>query len=277
MITRREWLGRTRLGAGIAGLFGVFGSAPAASASRLNTQLTGAAERLFATIDTYPLDDTHCHPVTTRDATTTPDSFLQRISLTAMGAPGYFPAGVLQKWQVGDADVKRDLDRQFGITRTLAPITRHIGESVFVKYMVKEMAGFLGCRGTLNEVIEAHNTRGKKYPGYIRSLFQDVKLENVMLDTGFREGLDTEAIQDFARAIAPTKCRGIARVETLQGDLLRQGISLAELERTFVTRVREALDGTANFGVKSSGMKSYLLPRIGLIKPVYDAKLAAAS
>jgi hypothetical protein len=243
----------------------------------LQAQPQGTAERLHATIATYGVDDTHCHPVTTRDAITTPDSFLQRISLTAMGAPGYFPPGVLQKWTTGDEAAKRELDKQHRISQTLAPITRHIGESVFVKYMVKEMAGFLGCRPSLPEVIEARNARGKDYPGYVRALFRDVKLENVMLDTGFREGLDTKGIQEFARSIEPTKSRGIARVETIQGELLRQDITFDNLQGLFVERVRSALDGTANFGLKSYGMKSYLLPRIGLIKPVYDAKLAAAS
>lgn len=279
MVTRRQLFGRTGIGAGVAGLFGLAGgqATPVSSGSVFGGQLAAAAERLYATISTYPADDTHCHPLTTRDAITTPDSFLERISLTAMGAPGYFPAGILQKWRSGSKDVKRDLDKQYGISKTMAPITRHIGESVFVKYMVKEMAGFLGCRPTLPEVIEARNARGKDYSKYIRDLFQDVKLENVMLDTGFREGLDTNGIQEFARAIQPTKSRGIARVETIQGELLRQDVSFEDLQGTFVARVRDALDGTANFGLKSYGMKSYLLPRIGLIKPIYDAKIAAAS
>jgi hypothetical protein len=277
MITRRQLFRRTRLGAGLAGLFGAFGGATASIRSTLSTQLTGVSERLHAIVTTYPIDDTHCHPLTTRDAITTPDSFLQRISLTAMGAPGYFPAGVLQKWQAADDATKHELDKQYGISRTLASITRHIGESVFVKYMVKEMAGFLGCRPSLPEVIEARNARGKDYSTYIRALFQDVKLENVMLDTGFREGLDIKGIQEFARAVEPTRCRGIARVETIQGELLRQDLPFEELQQTFVARVRDALDGMANFGLRSYGMKSYLLPRIGLIKPVYDPKVAAAS
>ena len=103
-------------------------------------------------------------------------------------------------------------------------MTGHIRESVFVEYMVKEMAGFLGCRPTLPEVIEARNARGKDYPKYIHDLFQDVMLENVMLDTGFREGLDTKGVQAFARWIAPTRSRGILRVETLQAGLLRQDL-----------------------------------------------------
>ena len=275
MITRRQLFGQ----GGGAGLFGFLrpGSMSPRAGSVIAGQMTASAERLYATINTYPADDTHCHPLTGGDAITTPDAFLQRISLTAMGAPGYFPPGVFQKWRAGGEDVKRDLDKQYGISKVLAPMTRHIGESVFVKYMVKEMAGFLGCRPTLPDVIEARNARGKDYPRYIHDLFQDVKLENVMLDTGFREGLDAKGIQAFAGWIAPTRSRGILRVDSIQADLLRQDLSFEDLRGRFLQQVRDGLDGTSNFGLKSYGMKSYLLPRIGLIKPIYDEKVAAAS
>ena len=115
------------------------------------------------------------------------------------------------------------------------------------------------------------------YPDCDPDLFQDVKLDNVMLDTGFREGRDTKGIQAFAGWISPTRSRGILRVETIQNELLRQDISFEDLRGTFLQRVRDGLDGTSNFGLRSYGMKSYLLPRIGLIKPVYDEKVAAAS
>lgn len=280
MVTRRQLLARTALGAGIASLPGVFGRQRAAASSNAGVfggQLAATAERLYATVNGYPIDDTHCHPLTMRDATTTVESFLLRISLTAMGAPGYFPSGVLQKWQAGDENVKSELDKQHGVSRTLSLIAYHVGESVFVKYMVKEMASFLGCRPTLGEVIDARNARGKDYPKYINDLFRDVKLDNVMLDTGFREGLDAQGIQHFVRLIEPTKSRGIARVDTIQRDLLSQDLSFEDLSGSFVQRVRDNLDGTGNFGLRSYGMKSYLLPRIGLIKPIYDAKVAAAS
>src|SRR5919199_6228433 len=98
-----------------------------------------------------------------------------------------------------------------------------------------------------------------------------------MVDTGFTHGLQADGMQRFARAIAPTEMRALARVDSLLGELLRQDVSFDVLEARFRERVVAALDGTGNYGMKSYGMKSYLLPRIGLIKPVYDPAVARAS
>ncbi len=280
MFTRRQLFEQVTLGAGVAS----FGGCAFQSGTRspgVLAHLTREAQRLYEVISSYPVDDTHSHAVTAldwvKDAQTTPDNFLVRISLVGFGAPAYFPPGVFQKWSDGDEDVKRALDKQHGISTTLRTMARHFGESVFVKYMVKEMATFLGCAPTLDEVVEARNARGKDYPQYIHDLFQDVKLENVMTDTGCCGGADAVALKSYATAIQPTKFRGIARVETLHRDLLTQDISFDDLIGRFIQRVRDALDGTGNYGFKSYGMKSRLMPRLGLIKPVYDQKAAASS
>ena len=281
MFTRRELFEQVAVGGGVASL-GTRGGQPTKSGSAFTAHFSRAAERLYEVISTYPVDDTHSHAVTpldwVQDAQTTPDFFLVRISLVGFGAPGYFPPGVYQKWTGGDESVRRALDKQYGVSATIRQIARHFGESVFVKYMVKEMADFLGCRPTLNEVIEARNARGKDYPKYIQDLYRDIKLENVMTDTGCCGGADAKALQAYDKAIQPsTKFRAIARVDAIQREFLSLDISFEELVNRFQLRVRDALDGTGNFGFKSYGMKSRLMPRLGLIKPVYDRKLAAAS
>ncbi len=69
----------------------------------------------------------------------------------------------------------------------------------------------------------------------------------------------------------------IARVETITDELFEQDLPYAELRDRFVARVRDALDGTGNFGKRSVGMKSYLLPDIGVIHPIHDDAPAAVS
>lgn len=224
-----------------------------------------------------PVDDTHCHPLGDKDARTTPDGFIERIALAAFPGPNYFPAGVYDKWHQGDAATRAQLDKQYGVGQKLNTINRHFESSVFVKYMVKEMASFLGCKPTLEEVIEARNARGSDYFGYIKALFQDGRLENVMVDTGYADGLDAAGIQRFEAAVSPTKVRYLARVETITDELFEKDISYTELRDQFVTRVRSALDGTGNFGRRSWGMKSYLLPDIGVIMPVYEDRVASTS
>ena len=219
---RRDFLKYMGLGGGIFTLGSLSSSActgPVISEDALSPE----AEKLYQEIVTYPYDDTHCHAVDFSDAQTTPQLFLQRISLAGFPIASYFPAGVYQEWSRGDNQTKRALNKKYNIEATLAEITYHIGESVFAKYMVKEMAQFLGCSPNMNEVIEARNERGRNYRKYINDLFRDAKIENVMNDTGFGGGARIQ--NAFDEAIKPTKSKRIYRVETIQSDLLRQHIS----------------------------------------------------
>jgi hypothetical protein len=276
MTTRRGFLGR----AGIAGgLFGAstLGRAGSPDQGLALEPLDPVTERLQAAIAAMPIDDTHCHPIGDRDAQTTPDGFIERIALSAFPGPSYFPEGVYDRWHQGSAAVRAELDRQFGVGKTLGVINRQFESTVFFKYLLKELAGFLGCKPKLGEVIEARNARGKNYFSYIHDLFRDARIENAMIDTGYSDGLDAAGIRRFAEAIAPTKARYIARVETITEELFAENLPYAELRDRYLARVRDALDGTGNFGGRSYGMKSYLLPDIGLIKPLYEDEPAAAS
>ena len=237
-----------------------------------------ALERLHLAIAGLPVDDTHCHPISDKDAHTTVRQFLERLALSAFPAASYFPRGVLRRWQTGTPAEREALDREHGIETVLSEIDYHFSESVFVKFMVKELAGFLGCEPRLDAVVEARNARAAPdYFRYIADLFRDAKLANVMVDTGFTDGMAEDGMKRFARAIMPTQMRALARVDALAQDLLQQDIAFDELEARFLKRVRDALDGTGNYGMRSYGMKSYLLPRIGLITPVYDRGVARTS
>lgn len=273
MFTRRNFIESTSvLGFALAPI-----GAAQSTDSRVSGTVGATAARLHAVIDTYEIDDTHCHPISMKDAQTSPDDFLQRIALAAFPAAAYFPSGVLQRWTRASGAEKAQIDQQYRVQETLSGITTQFASSIFVKYMVKEMAGFLGCEPRLEAVIEARNARGRDYQRYINALFRDVRLANVMIDTGFTDGLDAAGMRSFRDAIRPTRSWYLARVETIQGRILRQDVGFADVRDQFVAAVRDALDGVGNYGERSYGMKSYLLPRLGLLKPVYDEKLAAAS
>lgn len=277
MTDRRTFIKAAGAGGGLAAL----GALPASemdplSISLTDEALTPQAADLYRRIFALPVDDTHCHPLTFDDARTTPDDFLERISLSAFPLPRYFPDGVYARWKSGDGATRRDLDDRFGIERTRGEVIRHARESIFVKAMVKELSRFLGSRPTLEAVIEARNSRaGADYPGYINALFQDAGLANIMLDLGYSEGMGQAGVERFEGAIAPTRSRRILRVDTIQQRLLTLDIPFDEMEGRFRAEVEGGLDGTGNLGGRSYGMKSYLLPRIGLIKPLYDRAVAA--
>jgi len=277
MIDRRDFLGRVGSFAAVGAQAGAGRGLPPTAAQAARA-MTATAARLYATIVDLAVDDTHCHPISDKDEQTTERQFLERLALAAFPAASYFPAGVLREYQSGASAARERLDRQYGIEKVLSEIDYHFRESVFVKFMVKEMAALLGCRPDLPSVIEARNARTRgRYFAYVADLFKDVKLANVMVDTGFTDGMQAEGMQRFANAIRPTEMRAIARVESLLADLLREDAPFDVLESRFVARITAALDGTGNYGMRSYGMKSYLLPRIGVIKPVYDPAVARAS
>jgi hypothetical protein len=239
-------------------------------------RFTPQEEALYDRILEIGIDDTHCHPLTFADAQTTPADFLERISLAAFPLPRYFPDGVYARWRDGSPSERAELDRQYGIEAARREVTRHARETVFTKAMVKEMASYLGSEPTLEAVVEARNAQ-PSYAEYLRGLFRDGRIETAMLDMGYSEGLDQAGVERFEAAVSPTRSRRILRVDTIESRLSGLDLSFDEIERRFEVEVLEGLDGTGNLGAPSYGMKSYLLPRIGLIKPLYDRSAAAAS
>lgn len=271
--SRRNFIGNAALAGGVLG-------AGLAAKARAVAPSEDLVERMEASIGVMPVDDTHCHPFGDSDAQTTVDDFIERIALVAWPISSYFPDGVYERYRQDDAATRAALDKQYGIRGIRDAVCRHFESSVFVKYMLKEMAQFLDCKPVFAEVIEARNARSKDYAGYARSLFRHGNIATLMIDTGFSAGLDQKGLDHFESVLAPaTKIHYIARVEKLSDDLLWQEkeLSYEDLRESFVARVRDALDGTGNFGRRSVGMKSYLLPDIGVIRPTYDDGLAAAS
>lgn len=273
MVDRRDVL-KTM---GVATSGSLLGGSAAAYAASPSPGARKKAALLHEEIATMPVDDSHCHPVSDRDAQTTPDRFLERISLPGFPAPDYFPDGVYKAWLAGDAAKRQELDRRYGIEKVRGEITYHFGESIFAKYMTKEMAGFLGCKPDLTSVIAARNERGRSYWGYVNALFRDARIENAMIDTGYIEDMQGPGVTRFEEAVKPTRSRRIYRVETIQTQLFKEDIGFDELERKFVAMVRAGLDGTGNYGARSYGMKSYLMPEIGVVKPLFDPAPAKAS
>ena len=272
MTERREFLKGVGLGGALAWSGGV---AQADAQAVAGNEMTHESEALFEVVNGLPYDDTHCHAITDTDAVTTPQDFLERISLVAFPASSYFPDGIYQSWKDGDESTRAHLDREHGIQSVIDEITYHVRESIFIKALVKELATFLGCKPNLEAVIEARNDRGRSnYWGYVNALFRDVNAANLMIDTGYAEGMDAAGIRRFEDAVAPAQGRRIYRVETISDELFKQDLSFDELENRFVAMVKQGLDGDGNFGARSYGMKSYLMPRIGVVKPLYDSKPA---
>lgn len=263
-------LGGASLGMGACSVGGVMEHDAALSSQQ--------ADKLYQHIQAMPFDDAHCHALSDADAQTTPQRFLARMCLAAFPAMwgGYFPMEVFKQWWDGDALTRAKLDKAHNIQATLDEITGHFRETVFVKYLVKEMAHYLDCAPRLETVIEARNAQGQNYWAYVRGLLQDVKAANLMIDTGYAEGMGQAELDRFDQAIAPTQSRRILRADNVFYSVLDKTLSFDELEARFVKAMTRGLDGDGNYGQSSWGMKSYLMPQIGVVKPLYDRDVARA-
>ena len=85
MTERRDFLKTLSLGSSAF----VLGGSASAIAHAASTNETGepSAGNLYEEMVNFPIDDTHCHPLTDNDARTTPGDFLERMSLAAFPAP----------------------------------------------------------------------------------------------------------------------------------------------------------------------------------------------
>lgn len=277
MPDRREFLSLAGIGGGGALLGACAAGPPHAAAGDQGLEATARA--LLDELREIPVDDTHCHPLTFDDAQTDPDGFIERLALSAFPMDRYFPAGAYDRWRAGDAAERATLDAEFDIAATRARVLEQAGETVFLRYLVKELSAFLDCDPTLEAVIEARNDRGRDYASYLAALFADANIENAMLDTGYREGMDQAGMTRFKDAISPTRGRHILRVDTILGGLMRDDpdLGLDEIETGMMAEIEAGLDGNGNLGAPSYGMKSYLLPRLGLLKPHFDREAARRS
>ena len=217
MPDRREFLSLAGVGGGSALLGACAGGAPFTGAVAGGEGLDPTARALLDELREIPVDDTHCHPLTFDDAQTDPEAFIERLALSAFPMDRYFPAGVYQRWRAGDAAERSALDAEFDIAATRTRVIEQAGETVFLRYLVKELAAFLDCDATFESVIEARNERGRDYASYLRAMFADANIENAMLDMGYREGMDRGGVARFKDAIRPTRGRHILRVDTILG------------------------------------------------------------
>jgi hypothetical protein len=283
MVNRRGFIRAGGVAGGLAALGALPGADPGAGPWLLTEEhFSPAQEDLYEAIRAIPVDDTHTHPMTFRDVSLDADSFLERLALASFPMANYFPPGVYGRWLEAGPAERAALDREHGITPIRADVLSHARETVFVKGLVKELAGLLDCEATLEGVVEARSSQAQgDYASYMGRLFREAGIQNAMLDMGYREGLDQAGVERFEAAIRPTRGRRILRVDTIQVELWRESeaedFGFEELESRFDTRVSSGLDGTGNLGAPSYGMKSYLLPRLGLLKPHYDRVEAARS
>jgi len=102
---------------------------------------------------------------------------------------------------------------------------------------------------------ERHRRMTADYPEYVRSLFQDVRLEYMVVDLGYKPA--SVPINDFERVV-PAKVAYLFRIESVLDDMWKRKVAFEEAEAAF----RDAVDDAMREGHK--GLKTIIGYRTGL-------------
>lgn len=144
------------------------------------------------------------------------------------------------------------LARQFSLSSE-EPLPGMIEKTVLFRTMLRELAAFLGCGPTIQEVA---NVRAAAYgtdpAGYVARLFNGARIGLVLIDTGYpSSGAGYEIDQDAFRRLLPCPVENIHRVEHTLDPLLDLEIPFTAVLRRFRDDVVHQLRNGA-VGLKSS-------------------------
>lgn len=190
-------------------------------------------------IDTagLPVIDVHCHPFPRRGELTA-EQFTDLAS---------FPGGSVAYMVEGGVPADTDL------TTELQSVRRNV---VYFRYLVRQLAQFLQCEPTLEQVVEERNRAAAVYPRYVQRLFAEAGLSGLVVDVGYPQPpLD----RDQFTGEMPVPVIPIFRIEPLIVELLRMEIGWDEFRRRYDDAIADAL---ANGGFR--GLKSIIAYRTGL-------------
>jgi len=133
--------------------------------------------------------------------------------------------------------------------------------TLLYRHVVRELSRVMNFRGTSEEVVEERTRRYRRDPaGHIGLLFEDAKIEILMVDTGYPAELFSGYsidLEEFGRMV-PSGVREIFRVDIVLYELVKNLVSFDMAMEEFRDRMRDAVRG----GVVA--LKSVVAYRTGL-------------
>ena len=238
-------------------LLGALTAAPALGAIETVAQ-TRTTASLSEAIAAIPIADVHGHafpaltPITER-------IFLEELSMSAWQMDAYFPQ-VYRQWKAANGEEQSRLDREYGIEKRLDDVVYHFANTVFVEFLVQEMARYFKCKPNLKDVVAARNERTQRdYWKYVNDLFGAAKLQAMFLTSALgawtMPGLP---VPDFSKKVN-ARVHSIFSVDPLHGSLMGEDISFEEALAKNAARVRMEIVENGNLG-----FKSHIATRAGL-------------
>lgn len=123
---------------------------------------------------------------------------------------------------------------------------RHVPNTVFYRWAIKELATFLGCAPTAEAVLTARAAIATA--DLAQRLFQDANITTLLLDYGFQSS-ETYSYQDL-RSYLPCRIEPILRLETLAQALIVQQETFSQMVDAYSATV-ETARATGHVALKS--------------------------
>ncbi len=118
-------------------------------------------------------------------------------------------------------------------------------EQPYSNLMFRWLSEFFHCKDDLEAVASARSARAKDFDSYVRELFQNVRLEGLVMD-GAYPPLTEDDVKHF-----PAKVAKIFRVEPQINELLAKHDSFEEFCSEFDSRIRKAVKSEGFVGLKT--------------------------
>jgi hypothetical protein len=136
-----------------------------------------------------------------------------------------------------------------------------IESTLLYRGVVRELSRFFGVDGTRDEVIEERMRRYRQDPaGHIMLLFEDAKIETLLVDTGYPAEIFSGysiGLEDFSKMV-PCEVREIFRIDIVIYDLVKNQLPFESAVNELHERIGAAVKGGA------VALKSVVAYRTGL-------------
>ena len=141
------------------------------------------------------------------------------------------------------------------LTLAIHPIPKEDMFNTFLyRQVIRELSRVLECKGSHKEIVEVRQKRYRKDPeGYIKMLFDDARIEMILLDTGYPSEVFTGYSVEpevFAKFV-PSDIKTIFRIDNIVVSLVQNYSSFNDAVEKFQQIVDKAVKNDGAVGLKT--------------------------
>jgi predicted TIM-barrel fold metal-dependent hydrolase len=209
----------------------------------------------------FPVIDAHCHSYLESPKVLTADELARYSSILAVP-----PDFLSTESQSSEAQKRKSRTR----------LSQMYSEQLYTKHMIRMLSQFLKCEPSFEAVAVARSRRANDFDDYVKALFDNVRLQGLVLDGGYPP-LPEEDLKRF-----PAKVVRVFRIETFIKTLLERYDSFEEFCSAYESGIRDAIKRDGYVGLKSiiayrTGLKIRRVPLEDAKRDFKDAKDGSAA